>query len=296
MVDDEKKEDQTSGEAGRRLGLEIAASAPQETSAPPKIDEKISSGTAENMGSGLQTPPINYYPQASNGGGSITIGYIAMAAVVGLCVMFYLLHKSSSARMDNMDSALAGFSSALTQERQKTGRMDNTLLKMELGRSLAALDKVIALKNPMLSAEAIKLKGEVARTMRELNMAVAEPEPVSEASTAPSVNEDTPPAEPADTNPAEEDKADSPAPAGEQPSAPVAAAPSAAPAAEEHSTAPGATEKEAPPAIPGKPGPAIEDKAEAPAPPPAAAQVSTPANNGPAPAESATGHEPGSQS
>ncbi|MDH4185110.1 MAG: hypothetical protein OEV92_12860 [Nitrospinota bacterium] len=289
MVDDEKKEDQTSGEAGRRLGLEIAASAPQETPAPPKIDEKISSGAAENMSSGLQTPPINNYPQASNGGGSLTIGYIAMAAVVGLCVMFYLLQKSSSARMDKMDSALAGFSSALTQERQKIGRMDNTLLKMELGRSLAALDKVIALKNPMLSAEAIKLKGGVARTMRELNMAVAEPEPVSEASTAPGVNEDTPLAEPADTNPAEEDKADSPAPAGEQPSAPAAA-----PAAEEQSTAPGATEKEAPPAIPGKPGPAMEDKAEAPA--PAAAQVSTPANKGPAPTESATGHEPGSQS
>lgn len=124
--------------------------------------------------------PYNFTGEIKKGGGfgltpTATASVVALIAVLAIGFFAWKFLSGVSAKMDNLGRNMAAISSQLQSNKEAEEAAGRALVRSELRKTLITLDAAIALGDPAVTSQALKLRDEVKDLLGSIEGAPARP-------------------------------------------------------------------------------------------------------------------------
>lgn len=120
--------------------------------------------------------PYNFTGEIKSGGFGMspvaTASAVALIAVLAIGFFTWKFLSGVSSKMDNLGRNMAAISSQLQSDREAQGR---AMVRSELRKTLITLDSAIALGDPAVTVQAMKLRDEVKDLLGSIEVGVSRP-------------------------------------------------------------------------------------------------------------------------
>lgn len=127
--------------------------------------------------------PYNFTGEIKKGGGfgltpTATASVVALIAMLAIGFFAWKFLSGVSAKMDNLGRNMAAISSQLQSDKEAEEAAGRALVRSELRKTLITLDAAIALGDPAVTSQALKLRDEVKDLLGSIEGAPARPLPL----------------------------------------------------------------------------------------------------------------------